>query len=140
MAKKIRQIDSREVYDQASIDNIQFNEASGAQKNIPGGLSLVPLNINATTWTTDASTRRTLPKKGTSLAIYNSDSSLHAVTLGDDSVTALASGAVSGNNAGIPVPAGQWVYLNSNEKTHVITEDSTLLVYIIEDESKITTS
>lgn len=141
MAKKIRNVAGQKVRDLSTIGNNVYNEAAGAEKNTDVGRHLKPLQTNATTWSTDASTVVKLPSQGRNLAIYNSDTVVHAVTLGDTTYppTAQAAGAVqaatNGQNVGIPCPAGQWTYIACGDQDQVITDSNTLLVFLIDDDT-----
>lgn len=127
--------------DTAFLDNLIYNNKAGAQKNMEVGRHLLPLNLNATTFTTDATTARALPSMGKCLAIYNSGASLGSITLGSLATDAsLASGACdAAGRVGIPCPPTQWSYVACGEQTWVISSASTILVYLIDDESYLQT-
>jgi hypothetical protein len=141
MAKKIRNIKSRAVQDGGIIENSIYNQASGGQKNISVGPHLLPLNASATTFTTDASTARALPDTGKILYIFNNDTVIHSITLGESSaVVALAAGITDASaHVGIPCPPNAWFAIACNEKTWVIADSNKLLVYLVDDESYIRT-
>lgn len=136
--KKIRQIDGRDVQDPVNIVNVNYNEASGGNKNLQVGPFLKPIQIGTNSYTTDATTARSL-RKGTILAIYNNSASLESITLGDTSgITSLAAGATDTNgNVGIPMKPNDWTYINTYEKQWVIASSANLKVLIVEDESYI---
>lgn len=138
--KKQRQIEGFDVRDPSIIDNLKYNEPAGADKNLSVGPKLLPLPASATTFTTDASTKKVLPKGGCNLAIYNKDTALHAVTIGDSTVTAQAAGAVqsSTNFVGIPCPPGAWTYVSCGNNNNVVTDNNNLLVFIIDDSTYMT--
>ena len=79
-----------------------------------------------------------LPSSGLCLAVYNSDTTTHSLTLGEDSTTVpLAAGQTDANgHVGIPCAPG-WTYIACNESNWVITDDDTLMVFIIDDNSSI---
>ena len=137
--KPIRQVDGRAVEDVANIQNLTFNEAAGATKNLSVGPFLRPLNDGAGGFTTNATAVKSV-RKGTSLAIYNNSGTLGSITFGDDNtVSVLASGATNAaGDVGHPCKQNDWSYFNSNEKGFLITSSASLLVFIIEDETFIT--
>ena len=80
---------------------------SGARKSVDVGRALIPLGDGASGFTTNASTApRILPSAGVNLAIYNNSGAVGAVTVGDNTMTAQAPGAVqvSGSNVFVGVP------------------------------------
>lgn len=125
--------------DPSSISNLTYNEAAGAQKNTEVGAHLKPLQIDGTTFSTDATTARRLPGAGKNLAIYNNAAAVGSVTLGDVSImAALAVGATDASgNVGIPCKPNDWTFIACNEKQYVRTNAVTLLVFIIEDDTSI---
>lgn len=129
----------QELLDTGLVDNLMFNKFSGGQKNEQIGSHLKPLKADATTFTTDATTARSLPTKGRSLAIYNNSGTLYAVTLGDDSsVVALASGVTDASgNVGIPCKPNDWTYVSCFDKQFVISQNASLLVFMAEDDTTI---
>ncbi len=147
MALKIRNrsIPSDQSRDPGSVAAITYNEKSGAQKNTEVGRALLPLPLTATTWTTDASTKRSLPSAGRNLAIYNNSAAVHAVTVGDSTMAAQAAGVVQTSGSpsapfvGVPVPPNEWLYLACGEWSFVQTDSALLLVFLIDDPSYIIT-
>jgi hypothetical protein len=128
------------IKDTGQLGNLTYNEASGAEKNMEVGRKLIPLDDGTGAgFTTNAATAKVLPSMGKNLAIYNNATSVGAVTLGDDaSIAALAPGACDANgNVGIPCAPGDWTYIACGSKTFVRTTASTLLVFLIDDESYI---
>lgn len=123
--------------DQASIENQGYNERAGAQKNMEVGRNLQPLNSGTGSFTTDASSAKALPGKGKNIAVYNNSSSVAAVTLGEDAtIAALASGACDAQgHVGIPCPPNEWSFIACWDKQWVRTSASTLLVFLIADDS-----
>lgn len=137
MAKNQRVFKGSATVDPSAIANLTYNQYSGAQKNTEVGRHLIPLKVSGG-YTTDATTRVSLGDKGHNLAIYNkSTTTLYAVTVGDSTVTALTSGAVSGSFVGIPCQPGTWTYVACDGENYVITENNNLLVFLIDDDTYI---
>jgi hypothetical protein len=116
-----------------------YNDMAGGQKNISIGPKLVPIKLSETNWSCDATTARQCVA-GSSLAIYNtSTSTVYSIRFGkSSSVAAAAAGAVdSDGNAAIPCHPGFWTYVAAGYETWFITQNAALLVYIIEDDSKL---
>lgn len=136
--KKIRQMDGRGVEDPANINNLTYNEASGSFKSIEVGPFFKPIRIGASSYTTDATTARAV-RKGAIIAVYNNSGAVGAITCGDSSaMTALAAGATdSSGNVGIPCAPNTWTYIATNEKQFIRTTAATLLTFIVEDETYI---
>jgi hypothetical protein len=136
---KKRKVLGYRVTDVPSVENMTFSEKAGARKVAEVGRKLLPLNINATTYTTDASTARALPSAGRNLAIYNNSAAVHAVTFGEDlTIAALAAGAVDASgHVGIACTPNAWTYVAAGEQISVITDSATLLVYLIDDDTAI---
>lgn len=132
------------VQDPSAIANHTYNQAAGAQKNMEVGRHLRPLNIDATTFTTDATTLRILPSKGKNLAVYNNAGAVGSVTLGSATYvpTSQAPGAIQasteGQNVGIACKPNDWTYIACGEQDRVISSAATLLVYLIDDDTYIT--
>ena len=150
MAINKRTIPGPATQDPSTIAAHTYNEPAGAQKNTEVGRHLKPLNINATSWTTDATTVRTLPSKGKNLAVYNNAGAVGSITLGfsANSGTELtpvsqAPGAVqaatAGQNIGIACPPNDWTYIACAEQDQVVASAATLLVYLIDDPTSIKT-
>jgi hypothetical protein len=137
--KKMRQMDGRDTTDPSNINNLTYNEASGGFKNLNIGPFLKPIRTGTNSYTTDATTARSV-RKGSIIAIYNNSGTLGAITCGDSaSMTALAAGATDTNgNVGIPCPPNTWTYIATNDKQFIRTTAATLLTFIIEDETYIT--
>lgn len=122
----------KSTYDQGVIANALFNDLTGAQKSLIVGPSLKPI-FNGTVFTTNLTAPTVV--KGLLLAIYNNSNSLHTITFGDQTVTALSPGATDAlGRVGIPCPPNQWTYLSPGHYTHAITSNPALLVFAIEDE------
>lgn len=138
-SKIIRNMRTRAVEDPGNIQNLTYNQASGGQKNLSVGPHLKPLVNAAGGWTTDASTIRALDL-GAILAIYNNDTSVHAVRFSSSgSATALAAGVVDATtgDVGVPCTPGTWNYLSNYDKRFIITDSNKLLVFLIKDETRI---
>lgn len=150
MAINKRTIPGPATQDPSTIAAHTYNEASGAQKNAEVGRKLRPLNSGATTWTTDATTVRTLPSKGRNLAVYNNAGAVGSITLGFSANTGTeltpvsqAPGAVqantAGQNVGIACAPNDWTYIACGDQDQVVSSAATLLVYLIEDATSIKT-
>jgi len=139
MQKKIvRKMSSENVEDVNSVNNIEYNEASGAQKQLEVGPDLRPICSSGNTFITDLTTLTNVGR-GRSLAIYNNSGTLGSVTLGKDSSTLLlAAGVVSGDNAGIPVMPNAWTYVAVYDRPWVVTSAATMLCYLINDTTYVT--
>jgi hypothetical protein len=129
---------SKKNIDSGAVISHSYNEYAGAQKNTEVGRHLKPLKSDATTFTTDATTARAIPP-GRNLAVYNNAAGIGAVTLGEDAtVTALAAGVTdAGGHVGIPCKPGDWTYIACYDKTFVKATASTLLVFLIEDDTSV---
>lgn len=138
MAKQQRVIPGQSTQDPSSIAAIQYNEPSGAQKNLSIGPNLVALPDGSGGYTTNATTAIRL-RAGKNLAIYNNAGVVGSITLGTDAVPPVsqAPGAVqastNGKSVGIPCPPNAWTYISTNTMTQVIASAATLLVFVIED-------
>lgn len=137
MAKNNRVIDIKFLQDPDQIKSIEYNPPSGGQKSLIVGPRLEPIPI-ATGYTTDASTKRALPHLGLNLAIYNNAGAVGSVTIGGSAITALAPGATdAAGNVGVACPPNAWTYLSMGNNQYIIATAATLLVYIIEDPTRI---
>jgi hypothetical protein len=136
--KKIRQVDGRAIEDAASIANLTYNEAGGAQKNLQVGPFLKPLNNGSGGFTTNATAALSI-RKGTSIAVYNNSGTAQAISFGDSSaMAALAAGVTDVNgNVGMACKPNDWSYFNSDEKSWIRADSGSLIVYLIKDESYI---
>jgi hypothetical protein len=139
---KSRQIVGDKSRDLAIIELLSYNEKSGARKSIEVGRALLPLGDGAGGYTTNASTApRVLPSAGRNLAIYNNAGAVGAVTVGDNTMTAQAPGAVqvSGTNqfVGVPCMPNSWTYLSAAQWNYVAATAATLLVFLIDDDTYI---
>lgn len=134
-----RNLPGNKIYDPSSIANNTYSDKAGAQKNTEVGRKLIPIQIGATSFTTDCSTARALPSAGRNLAVYNNAGAIGSITTGPAGVTSLAPGVTDANGrVGIPCPAGEWTYIALGEDTFVIASAATLLVFLIDDEGIMT--
>lgn len=135
MSKQIRQIDSTATQDSHSIANSTYNKQAGAQKNAEVGRRLIPLYTGAA-YTTDATTIKSIPA-GKNLAVFNKDTTLHAITFGESAAqAALAAGVTDGTgHVGLPCPGGEWSYFAAWTSTFVISDSAQLCVFLIDDDS-----
>lgn len=141
--KKIRNASGNKIHDAGSIANMQYNEKSGAQKQVDVGPKLMPLPGGGTP-TCDAFTAVQSIPAGKSLAIYNNSATLGTVAFGDSAAelaTITAAGTVLANGQPvIPCKPNDWTIISAGEQTFVKTSATTLLVYLIDDETSIVTS
>lgn len=135
--KNNRVIDTQFLQDPDQIKSIEYNPAAGAQKSLTVGPRLIPIKI-ATGYVTDASAKVALPSLGVNLAIYNNAGAVGSVTIGGSAITALAPGATdAAGNVGVACPPNAWTYVSAGNNQYVFTSAVTLLVYIIEDPTRI---
>lgn len=139
--KNMRNVPGPQSYDQGTIQNNQYNEAAGSQKNSEVGRHLLPIPFQGEgiAYTTDASTVRVLPRKGMNLAVYNNAGAVGSITLGEDgTIATLAPGVTdAAGHVGIPCTPNQWTYIACSTQQWVIASAATLLVFIIDDNSSI---
>jgi hypothetical protein len=143
--EKFNRNSGNQALDSGAIANQSYNEAAGVHKVAQAGLKLKPLPLTAVTFTTDASTARKLPEKGMTLAIYNNAGAVGAFRLSKAAApSALAAGVVDNSvgdgfgDVGVPVPPNSWHYTNSFDAATIITSAATMLVFLVEDESRLT--
>lgn len=142
---KDRKIEGQNSRDPSAILLNEYNEPSGAEKNIEVGRALLPLGNGASGFTTDATTKRVLPRTGKNLAIYNNSAAVHAVTVGDETMVAQAAGVVQtagGPTApfvGVPCTPNEWTYLAAAQWKFVQTDNAALMVFLIDDPTYIVT-
>lgn len=139
MAVNKRNVDGKKVLDPSQISNLQYNEQSGAQKQVDVGPKLLPLDVGTATPTTNATTIKTLGGMGKNIAVYNNAGAVGSITFGVAGQTSQAPGAVdlTTKAVGIPCPPNAWTYLSAGEATHVIASAATLLVFLIDDNTSI---
>lgn len=124
--------------DLGAIGNLEYNNAAGGQKVLEVGRHLLAIPTGLT-YTTDASTAISLPAMGKNLAIYNNSNALETITFGEDNtITALGAGATDASgHVGIPCAPNAWTYLAGGYSQWVISSNSTLLVFLISDNTAI---
>jgi hypothetical protein len=139
MAKNQRTLGGAGVQDPSIIANLEYNPMAGSVKTSEVGRRLIPIRLANGTFTTDASTLKTLPVLGVNLAIYNNSGTLASVTIGKlNTITSLASGVTDANgDVGVPLMPNSWTYVACGMNQFVITSASTVLVFMIEDLSYI---
>lgn len=139
MAKTIRNNNGQNQLDPSAIDLLQYNNQAGSKKVSEVGRSLLPLkfiNAGAVAYTTDASTARVLDSPGRNLAVYNNAGTIGSVTLGTSSPTSLAAGVTNvGGQVGIPCMPNSWTYIACDMNNWVISSASTLMVFLISDDT-----
>ena len=138
MAAKIqRVIDNAFLNSGLDIDSIEYNPASGGQKSLIVGPRLLPIPIS-TGFTTNASAGLALPNLGINLAIYNNSGTAGSATISSAVAASLAIGATDASgNVGVACAPNAWTYLSNGANRYLITSAATLIVYIIEDPTKI---
>jgi hypothetical protein len=118
--------------------SLEYNPASGGQKSLIVGPRLLPIPI-ASGYTTNAAAGLVLPYLGANLAIYNNAGTAAAITVSPATAAALAIGATDANgNVGVACPPNAWSYVSAGANQYIITSAATLIVYLIEDPTKIT--
>lgn len=128
---------SPKTHDAAVTDSLKYNEQAGADKNVTVGPHLKPLRKTDMTYTTDASGGMTVPA-GAQLAIYNSTGSVGAITVSPAVATALAPGVTDVNgNVGVPCPPNTWSYVSVWDRTFIQTTAATIMVFLINDDSTV---
>ena len=142
MAILKRNFPGNETQDLGAIGNNVYNNAAGANKVAEVGKHLLPLPVPGvgTGYTTNVSSAAyPLPGAGRNLAVYNNSGSVAAITFGsDNTVTALAAGATdSSGRVGLPCPANSWSYFAGGYSNWVISSSSSLLVFLINDDTSI---
>jgi hypothetical protein len=138
MPKINRAIDNAFVQDPLQIEVAQNNPASGGKKTLPVGPRLLPIPTSSTSWTTTPTARTALPALGLNIAVYNNAGAVGSIVIGGSTITTLAPGVLDASgNVGIPCPANSWTYLSMSYNQYVITSASTLLVFIMEDPTRL---
>lgn len=139
MANKInRVLDIAFLQDPLSIKSNEYNPQSGGQKSLAVGPHLIPIQINGG-YKTDVSTVTALPILGANLAIYNNSGTVGTVTIGNSSsITSQAIGVADTNgNVGVACAPNTYTYLSMGYNQWIISSAATLIVYIIEDPTRI---
>lgn len=138
MSRNFRNTGSQAI-DQGEIANQKYNQAAGADKVMIVGGHMKPLQIGASSYTTDYTTARKVGK-GVTMAFYNDTGATASITIGDSAITALTHGVTDANgNVGLPVPSKSWLYINTYHSEYVISSSATCFGYIIEDDTSIST-
>lgn len=138
--KTVRRLDNASAIDPSLVDAASFNHESGAQKNMEMGHHLVPIPTGISSFTTNITALRALPKKGLTLAIFNDGAATASVTTGDSTTTSLAIGVTdAAGRVGIPLPSKQWTYIATYEDQYVIGSAATLYAMIVQDGTSIGT-
>jgi len=119
--------------------SLEYNPASGGQKSLIVGPRLLPIPTAAGN-TTNVTTAIGLPYLGANLAIYNNSGTAGSVTVGQSAaVTSQAIGVSDANgNVGVACAPNSYTYLSMGANQWIIGSAATLIVYIIEDPTKIT--
>lgn len=142
MAKINRVIDNAFISSPHDVQSTEYNPASGGQKSLIVGPRYLPIPIvtaGSATWKTNVTSATALPSLGMILAIYNNAGTAASITVGQDAtVTSQAIGAVDANgNVGVALPPNAWTYLSMGANQWIIASAATVIVYIIEDPTKI---
>jgi hypothetical protein len=138
MAKLQRTVDIAFINAGTDIVSVEYNPASGAQKSLIVGPRLLPVPI-AAGYTTNASGGLVLPYLGANLAIYNNSGTAGSITASAAVAASLAIGVTDASgNVGVACPPNAWSYLSMGNNQYIITSAATVIVYIIEDPTKIT--
>lgn len=142
MAQKInklqRSLKGPSTVDPSAICAITYNKFTGAQKNMEMGHHLLPIFTDGS-YTTNVTTATAIPKRGVTLAVYNNSGSVGSITLGmDNTIAALAPGATDvDGNVGIACAPNSYTYIATYDKHFVRASAATLLVYIVADDTTI---
>jgi len=141
MAKIQRVVDNAFLNGGKDAKGIEYNPASGGQKSLTVGPRLLPIPIvtaGTPGLTTDCSGKVILPFLGAILAIYNNAGAAGSVTISPASANSLAIGATdSAGNVGVACPPNAWTYISAGNNQYIVTSAATLIVYIIEDPTKL---
>ena len=125
-------------YDPNNISNNSYNDGAGAQKNLPVGPYLKPIQTGAATYITDISAAAVRVGKGVSLSIFNNTATVQSVTIGGSTVASLAAGIVDANGkVGIALKAYEWTHVNTYDNDYIISSANTVICYVVEDDTYI---
>jgi hypothetical protein len=128
---------ARNNYDSSSVDSNSYSDACGGRKITDVGHHLKPIVVDPAvpSFTTDATTKKKVGK-GVAIALFSAAGG--TVTIGSDATIASLGAGVTDINGhvGIPVPANQWVYLNTYLYDSVITSAG-VITFLIEDDTYI---
>lgn len=142
MAKNNRVIDIAALQDPNQIKAIEYNPASGGQKSLIVGPRFLPIPIvtaGAQAYKTNVTSATALPYLGAILAVYNNAATAGSVTVGQDStVTSQAIGVSdTAGNVGVACAPNAYTYVSMGSNQWIIGSAATLIVYIIEDPTRI---
>lgn len=117
-----RWVDGRKIEDADTLENIMYNDQSGAQKNVSAGPALEYIS---------ASAAEVKIAKGSLLWIFKSTAGIGYVTMATDTTPVL--GVAPGANT-FPVFGQQWTQYSSDHYNRIIgTAD--IHIYIMKDET-----
>lgn len=144
MSKIIRNVPGYQVQDPSAIAAMEFSKAAGSKKVSEVGRHLLAIPYitgGSVAYTTNTTAATALPSPGLCLAVYNNANAVGSITLGtDNTVSSLAPGVTdSTGKVGIPCAPNTWTYIACDSKNWVISSASTLLVFIIDDETSVKT-
>ena len=131
-----------ETQDLGAIGNLTYNQAAGATKVADFGRHLLPLVTPGvgTGYTTNVSSAAfPLPGAGRNLAVYNNSGTIASITFGmDNTVASLSAGTTdSSGRVGLACMPNAWSYFAAGYSSWVISSASTVLVYLINDNTSI---
>lgn len=136
MARSKRKIHGDAIVDSSSLESLGYSLSAGGFKNVAVGPKLKPLQTNATTFSTNATTAVNLAVPGKMLAVYNNANAVGSITTSPTAVASLAAGVTDASgNVGVACPPNAWTYIAMGDDIFVIASASTLLVYLIEDDT-----
>jgi hypothetical protein len=144
MPTNVRIVPGSNTLDPGAIVNNQYNDAAGSQKVSEVGRHNLPfpyISGGSVAYTTNLTTPLPLPKKGMGLAVYNNDTAVHAITLGESATSpasALGPGVTDVNgHVGVPCAPASWTYISTGTKNWVFSNSALLLVFLVSDNSEI---
>ncbi len=140
MAKIDRVIDNASLQDSYQIKSIEYNPQSGGQKSLAVGPRLIPIQIAGGFTTNVSGTAVAIPYLGANLAIYNNAGTAASVTAGETlaNTLSLAIGATDASgHVGVACPPNAWSYLSMGNRQWIISSAATVIVYVIEDPTRI---
>ncbi len=139
MANKLqRVVDNKFLNSGMDVESIVYNPAAGANKVLIVGPRLLPIPI-ASGYKTNVTSATALPELGLDLAIYNNSGAAASVTVGQDgTVTSQAIGVSDANgNVGVACAPNAYTYVSMGYNQWIIASSASLIVYIIEDPTRI---
>lgn len=128
--------------DPGAISNLTYNNAAGSDKVSEVGRCLIPFPVPGTGngYTADLSGGAyALPGAGKNIAVYNSTGTVGSVTFGStSSLASLGAGVTnSSGNVGLPCMPNSWSYFAAGYNNYIISSGSTLMVFLIVDDTSI---